>query len=295
MLKIVAVGVAALLLWSCILTPGKFDARLDLKRDGSFAYRYEGEIQLLTPHAALDWMAQGDVWDPKAQRCWDEPGDDSGLAPVGNEVEVTIDEAMGGGDGRDCTPEELESRRAEWEKRQREQKAQMEAMRGFFGGVDPRDPAAVAEFVRRVTGYDGWKRVVHKGNGVFDVLYEVKGRSDRDFVFPVFPEVDVVIPFVRMSRRTDGSLRIAAPAFSQNEEMLGGPAVGAALAAQAATKGGLPATFRRPEGRFTVATDGEVLTNNTESGPVAGPAGMKQLIWTVTPLDKKKPEALIRL
>jgi hypothetical protein len=284
-----AAAAMVLLLWGCVLTPGRFDASLDLRRDGSFAYRYEGEIQLLTMHSTLAMLAEGQPWDPKAQRCSDDP-------PGDKEGDELSDEDLMGGEERDCTAAELEERRAEWEKNRADERAKMETMRAFFGGLDPSDPATVAEFTRRLLTYDGWKRISHKGNGVFDVLYEVKGSADRDFVFPVFPEIDVVIPFVRMSRRTDGALKIAAPAFAQNEEMMGGQAMGAAMAAGAASGGGgLPAAFKRPEGRFTITTDGEILTNNTENGPAAGTGGAKQLRWTVGALDKTKPEALIRL
>jgi hypothetical protein len=280
--RLAAAGATALLLWGCFLTPGRFDAALDLRRDGSFSYRYEGEVLLLTPQGAMAMAAEAETFDPKAQRCTDA-------------AEDAEEDALETGADRACTPAEIETRRQEWEKRQAEQKAQMETMRGFFGGLDPNDPATVAEFTRRLTTYQGWKRVVHKGNGLFDVLYEMKGRTDRDFVFPVFPEIDVVVPFVRISRRADGALRVDAPAFAQNEEAMSGAGLGAVMAAQAASKGGTPPAYRRPEGRFTITTDGEVLTNNTENGASAGAAGARQLRWTVGPLDKKKPEALIRL
>ena len=50
----------------------------------------------------------------------------------------------------------------------------------------------------------------------------------------------------------------------------------------------------RAEGRFTVTTDAEILTNNSEDGPIASPLG-KQLHWDVGPGSKKIPETLVRL
>jgi hypothetical protein len=57
-------------------------------------------------------------------------------------------------------------------------------------------------------------------------------------------------------------------------------------------KGDGPAS--RAEGRFTVTTDGEILTNNSEDGPVASPAG-RQVHWDVGPGSTKIPEMLVRL
>jgi len=50
----------------------------------------------------------------------------------------------------------------------------------------------------------------------------------------------------------------------------------------------------RAEGRFTVITDGEVLTNNSEDGAAPHPIG-RQLHWDVGPASSKIPETLIRL
>jgi hypothetical protein len=50
----------------------------------------------------------------------------------------------------------------------------------------------------------------------------------------------------------------------------------------------------RAEGRFTVTTDAEILTNNSEDGPTTAPSG-KQVHWDVGPGSKKIPEMLVRL
>ena len=48
------------------------------------------------------------------------------------------------------------------------------------------------------------------------------------------------------------------------------------------------------EGRFTIVTDGEILTNNSEDGPSSGPRG-REVHWDVSASSNKIPEALIRL
>jgi hypothetical protein len=50
----------------------------------------------------------------------------------------------------------------------------------------------------------------------------------------------------------------------------------------------------RAQGRFTVITDGEILTNNSEDGAAAHALG-RQVRWDVGPSSTKIPETLIRL
>ena len=50
----------------------------------------------------------------------------------------------------------------------------------------------------------------------------------------------------------------------------------------------------RAEGRFTVTTDGEILTNNSEDGPTAAPNG-RRVHWDVGQSSTKIPEMLVGL
>jgi hypothetical protein len=50
----------------------------------------------------------------------------------------------------------------------------------------------------------------------------------------------------------------------------------------------------RAQGRFTIVTDGEILTNNSEDGAAPHAIG-RQLHWDVNSSSSKIPEALIRL
>ncbi|HVF37423.1 MAG TPA: hypothetical protein VNA29_05720, partial [Sphingomicrobium sp.] len=111
---------------------------------------------------------------------------------------------------------------------------------------------------------------------------------DQDFAFPMMPDSDLIIPFIMIRRRADGAVMVTAPAltgghgpFSARAKMMGLP-----------DKGDGPPS--RAEGRFTITTDGEILTNNSEDGPVATPAGRK-LQWTVDAASRKVPEMLLRL
>jgi hypothetical protein len=50
----------------------------------------------------------------------------------------------------------------------------------------------------------------------------------------------------------------------------------------------------RANGRFTIVTNGEILTNNSEDGAAPHAIG-RQLHWDVSAASNKIPEALIRL
>jgi hypothetical protein len=116
----------------------------------------------------------------------------------------------------------------------------------------------------------------------------MEGSARQDFIFPALPDNNLIIPFVALRRRNDGSVLITAPAFTGG----GGPMAGAAATANMAKGEGGPAS--RAQGRFTVITDGEILTNNSEDGAAPHPLG-RQLHWDVSSSSQKVPETLIRL
>ncbi|QAY75412.1 hypothetical protein [Sphingosinicella sp. BN140058] len=279
--RIAAAGALALLAAACLLTPGRFDAALDVRRDGSFSYRYAGEMIFVSPgSAAAAAAAEEEPFKPEDQICTGAGGDDASDAA--------------GDEARECTAEELAEKRKEYEdgraERLAKKKQEGEIAKQMFGGMDPSDPKTMEEFARRLQGNAGWKSVRHKGNGVFDVQYELSGRLDHDFVFPVFPEVDMVIPFVKVGRLTGNRVKIVAPAFVQSAD--GGlKALGAAMQGQS---GAAEAGLKKPEGTFTLTTDGEILTNNTREGPSRQGTG-RTLEWTIGPLDTNRPEALLQL
>jgi hypothetical protein len=123
---------------------------------------------------------------------------------------------------------------------------------------------------------------------VFDVDYHFAGRATQDFLFPALPDNDVIIPFIAIRRRADGTVLVTAPAFTGGAGPLGARA---GAAAADAAKGG---PVSRAQGRFTIVTDGEILTNNSEDGATSAAAG-RQLRWDVGSASTKIPETLIRL
>ena len=118
----------------------------------------------------------------------------------------------------------------------------------------------------------------------------MSGLLDRDFVFPVFDRVEFILPFVQATRLGSGRVRVTAPAFVKP----GADWMGMSGAGAAAMGRGRGWPFREAEGTFTLVTDAAILTNNTTDGP-SSEGGSQILKWTVSPLDRARPEALLQL
>ena len=155
-------------------------------------------------------------------------------------------------------------------------------------GLPGLDDESNRAFAAKLSKYAGWRSVQYRGNGVFDVDYHMEGRATQDFIFPALPDNDFLIPFIAIRRRADGAVLVTAPSFTGGAGPL---AARAGSAAASAAKGG---PMSRATGRFTVVTDGEMLTNNSEEGASAHPLG-RQVHWDVSATSSKTPETLIRL
>lgn len=275
LLRGVLAGGMAMLLTGCMLVPGKFVSELTLLRDGTFAYTYEGEIHLMSMSKLMKMGSSAERGEFTASTCYDDE---------------TFEE-------KECSAEELAQQRADFEQ-SRAERAQNEAreaeqMKQMFGGIDPSDPAFGEELARRIERQAGFDRVMHKGDGLFEVSFRVAGTMDYDFVFPTFERLPIGNFFLYTARRDDGSVRIDAPGFA---------AQGAANPMQAmmtgVNEGGgrneLPPGMPAPDGTFTIVTDGEILANNTDEGPSADPRG-KRLTWAINRMTPSAPTALIRL
>jgi hypothetical protein len=251
--KRLLVVAAALSLTGCLWGPGKFASDLTLRKNGSFVLDYRGEMVLqLPPDAAQE------PWKDTMAKCSDPAKD------------------------RPCTKAEIAQQKTAYDKKRKDAE-EMAKMFGLPGLDDESNRAFAAELMK----YGGWRSVTYRGNGVFDVVYHEEGRATQDFLFPALPDNDLIIPFIALRRRADGSVLVTAPAFT-------GGAGPLAARAGAAAAGEMKGPVSRAEGRFTVITDGEILTNNSEDGATPHPIG-RQLHWDVGPSSNKIPETLIRL
>mgnify|MGYP000166740254 CR=1 FL=1 len=278
--RLAAIGLAAVMslaLAACFVMPGKFASSLDLRKDGRFTYAYKGEIFLfgLSKLAQMGQSAEGEF---APSTCY---ADDS---------ESTE---------RDCTKDEIAQQRAEWEDSRKaaadKRKKDAEEMKAVLGGIDPTDPKAAEELAARLRRQAGWKSVIYKGDGIYDVDFAISGHLDYDFNFPTMERMPSFTSFVVANRRADGTVRIEAPAFAAGAG--GGAMSGLGALAAMSGKGddnkdvpNLPTL----DGTFTLTTDGQILTNNTDEGPLKDAAGQK-LSWTISPRTTAAPVALIKL
>jgi hypothetical protein len=282
----------AMLLSGCFMSPGKFTSELALTGADTFTFSYDGEIFFLTM-SKLARIGAG-VEEPFVANCFDDETYES----------------------RDCTKDEEAEQRNEWEagaaERAAKAKKDAENMKAIMGGIDPSDPKAAEELVKLLERQKGWNRVVHKGDGLFEVSYSVSGMLGHDFMFPQIEGFPPVNPFVQMFLRDGSQVRINAPAFvfQTNESPFGGLGGGlgpfAGLAAMgAAQEAGENADGSKEseaipgvptlEGTFTIRTAPgmRVLANNTDEGPEALPGGGEMLRWTITSRTSQSPTALI--
>ena len=256
----------------CFLLPGKFASELTVRRDGTFAFSYQGDIHVL----ALSKLAQNEM------------GGDAKFEPQPCYADDT-------GDERQCNADELSTQRSDWETGQEASKAKKkqdaEMARQMLGGIDPADPRAAEELAERMRKQAGWKSVQYAGDGKYVVDFAISGRLDHDFSFPSLERMPVITPFVAIYRRADGTVRIDAPAYSASAS--GGP-VGAMMQGMGADKA-TPQGMPELDGSFAILTDAEILANNTDVGPQAATVGMRRLAWKVNSRTTTAPTALIKL
>lgn len=273
-----AIAVAAalsLVLSACLLAPGKFVSTLDLRKDGRFSFTYKGQISML----GLSKLAEMDRKDKgpfKAEPCYKDDGETE----------------------RTCSADELKDQKVQWDEEQKtaaeKAKRDAETAKMLFGGIDPTSPKAAEEMAERLRKQAGWKSVIYKGNGLYEVDFAIAGRIDHDFMFPTIERFPTANAFVLLNRRADGSVRVDAPAFGPSSG--GGSSMGslAAMAAMGKDKDGEQLPLPEMDGTFTITTDGTILANNTEDGPKAATTG-QMLSWTITPRSGAAPTALVKL
>ncbi len=280
-----AVTICALMLTGCFMTPGKFTSDLAITGADTFTFRYEGEIFFL----GLSQLAQMDAaTESFTAYCFDEETYES----------------------RDCTTQEIADQRESWEAvvegRAAEAKRKASQIASVMGGIDPSDPEAADELVALLQRQKGWERVVHKGDGLFDVSYQVTGTMGHDFLFPMIEGFPSTNPFVEIYLRKGNQVRINAPGFAtQNADAAGmGAMMGMGSLAGLAALGSVDSAVETGnagekgipvvEGTFTirVAEGIRILANNTDEGPTMDSGG-EVLTWQVSPRSTQIPTALI--
>jgi hypothetical protein len=301
-IRTLSVLAASTMLSGCFLVPGKFGADVDIRKAGDFSVAYKGEILFQMPDDFVGSKMKPKVWDDAFATCYA-----SGRTMTDEYASVETHESAikgaeeGSIDGQDddsrevaCSAKQVAELRKTYEKdkaeaaaKKAEESDKMAQMFGFSGSGDE----ANHKFAAALMKYDGWKNVTYRGKGKFDVDYRYSGKLTHDFVFPIFPKMDMIFPFIMVRKRADGAVTVTAPA------LIGGGLK--ALAGRAKMLGDLSASKDMPEspqtsGMFTVTTDGEILSNNSEEGPTPDPKG-KKVVWDVNPMTDRLPEVLIKI
>ncbi len=269
----IALGLA---LGACMLSPGKFSAELDLRKTGAFRFSYTGEIHVLALSKLAEAM-QGKAGANAtftAQPCF----------------------ASEGSRERPCSAQELAGQKENWADQQRaastRKTREAESMKSMFGGIDPADPRAAEELAARLRRQAGWRKVMHRGDGLFDIEFVIEGRLDHDFAFPTIERFPSANPFVQVMARADGTVRIDAPGFAP--AAAGEPYRGWMQAAALSEGNQRAPQLPEMDGTFVITTDANVLANNTDLGPQAFTTGQR-LEWRVTQRSQAAPTALLRL
>ena len=290
--KMIVAAAAPLMLSGCLWGPGKFTSNLALNKSGTFVLDYQGEIMIQIP----DDKTPPGPWSADMAVCHADGSSevDGGAVSVSLEApsDSDADSSEDGDEVRPCTAAETARLKSEYEKSAAEKRAEQakeaDQMAKLFG-LPGTDDESNRRFAASLMKYQGWRSVTYKGKGLFDVDYHFEGRVSQDFAFPMMPESDMLIPFIMLRRRADGSVMVTAPALTGGK----GP-FGARAKLMGLPDKGNDGPPSRAEGRFSITTDGEILTNNSEDGPVAAPGG-RQVHWDVGPGNEKVPEMLVRL
>jgi hypothetical protein len=201
---------------------------------------------------------------------------------------------------RKCAKAEIAELKTEWQEKQDKEVAdakQFSEIMASVIGLDPTRPDTMNRFAADLMKQAGWRSVVYKGDGIFLVDYLHTGNLDQDFIFPVLPDQQYPVPFVMIKRRADGSALVETPGYALGTN---GGLIGAMIAvAESRTK--LSPFEKEPRnplnninGKFTLTTDGEILTNNTVDGPTTAANG-RTLFWEFNDLKDPAPKALIKL
>ena len=275
--KLAMVLVAPLILTGCFVSPGKFTSQMKLMSDGEFAYSYDGEIQFLALSKLAEMGAKADS-EFEPEDCYDDNFEE-----------------------RACTPAEIDQQREEWRdgaaERMAENAEKAEQLKMMIGGIDPEDPQAAAKFAAKLERQRGWHSVTDKGDGVFDVNFAISGQLSHDFAFPNIEGMPMGSSFVNLYLRDENKVRVEAPGFAAQgagnpmQGMMGGLMGLAQLGAS--EEGGDMPRMVMAEGSFTIITDGSILANNTDEGPLPAANG-QALSWDITPQTEAAPTALIQ-
>jgi len=148
-----------------------------------------------------------------------------------------------------------------------------------------RKNAAIAAALSKEAGY---RSARYLGDGRFLIDYATRGTLTHNFVYPFNVDAEAVFPFLAIELRPGGTVRMKAPGFANenngNKAGLGG---------MGDIGGAGPGS--KLDGVFTLETNAEIVSQNSEDGASAAVAGRRTISWKATPTTKTAPMAVLRL
>jgi hypothetical protein len=217
---------APLLLFGCILTPGKFVSTLSINADRSFAFTYKGEVIAI------------DMGDEMSKSMSSGSSDSDSESIEEKDPDAEKKESL-------FIPTGLQDEEADKKAEAAKSKAEKEAKN-----------RAIAAALAKEAGY---KSVQYVGDGKFIIDYAIKGTLDHNFVYPYNLDAEIMFPFIAIELRANGAVRVKAPAFG-NEKSGGDKSMGMG------GMGGDDKASKLREGTFTLDTDAEIISQNNEDG-----------------------------
>ncbi|WP_062731991.1 hypothetical protein [Sphingobium abikonense] len=147
------------------------------------------------------------------------------------------------------------------------------------------DDAQMQAIAAALSREKGFRCARYLGDHKFAIDYAMSGRLDHAFLFPFNIDAQIILPFVAVELRGDDKVRVKAPGFAAGFDKSQGPG-GLGGAGDKAAKA--------LNGRFTLTTDAQIISQNQEEGVQDTPEGQR-IVWTVTPLTSDAPMATLRL
>lgn len=233
-----------LMLAGCLLAPGKFTSTLTINADRTFTYSYQGEVYAFDLNDAMKDMPSGN-----------DDGDDTkktGLKTA----------AFGGVGGQDTSQDKGTA------KDDAKSKADNDAKN--------------RELAATLSKEAGFRKVDYVGDNKFLIDYQISGRLDHTYLFPYNLDAGIIIPFVAVELRANGTVRVKAPGFANDSKDAAGGMGSDASKASA-----------KLDGTFILDTDAEIVSQNNEDG-VKTVNGRKTVTWKATPLSNTAPMAVVR-
>lgn len=247
--RLALVMLAPLMLVGCLLAPGKFTSTLTINADRTFTYSYQGEVYAFDLNEAMKDMPSGGDDDTKKtdgvslqQVCFDASGQKDDKGDKSDNSDKSKDDAK---------------TKAETDAKNRELAATLSKEAGF-------------------------RKVDYVGDNKFVIDYQISGKLDHTYLFPYNLDAGIIIPFVAVELRANGTARVKAPGFANDSKDAAGGMGSDASKASA-----------KLDGTFILDTDAEIVSQNNEDGAKTV-NGRKTVTWKATPLSNTAPMAVVR-